>query len=131
MKDVVILGMLSQMKEGEWWIEDPTGAIPIKLDGAVFHKGIFTESALVLAEGTFCDGTLSVTAFGFPPSEPAAKTRQYFGTQNFFGGNRVTNVGSSERLQGIGQTCLKARKFQSPNNIGQFSFIFETQVQNL
>jgi len=109
MKDVVILGMLSQMKEGEWWIEDPTGAIPIKLDDAVFHKGIFTESALVLAEGTFCDGTLNVTAFGFPPSEPAAKTRQYFGTQNFFGGNRVTNVGSSERLQAL--------EIQSENSI--------------
>lgn len=70
MKDVVILGMLAQLKEGEWWIEDPTGAIPIKLTDAVFHKGIFTESALVLAEGTFSDGVLIVTAFGFPPSEP-------------------------------------------------------------
>ena len=25
MKDCVILGMLTQMKEGEWWLEDPTG----------------------------------------------------------------------------------------------------------
>ena len=69
MKDVVILGMLCQMKEGEWWVEDPTGCIPIKLDEATFHKGIFTESSLVLAEGTFSDGVLSVTAFGFPPAE--------------------------------------------------------------
>ena len=31
----------------------------------------------------------------------SGKTRQYFGTQNFFGGDRVTNVGSSERLQSL------------------------------
>ena len=83
---------------------------------AEFHKGIFTESSLVLAEGTFQDGVLQVTAFGFPPTEPwvcysgkpfftyfasSGKTRQYFGTQNFFGGDRVTNVGSSERLQSL------------------------------
>ena len=27
MKDCVILGMLTQMKEGEWWLEDPTGKL--------------------------------------------------------------------------------------------------------
>lgn len=31
----------------------------------------------------------------------SGKTRQYFGTNNFFGGDRVTNVGSSERLQSL------------------------------
>ena len=56
------------------------------------------ESSLVLAEGEFDDGVLNVTAFGFPPTEPASKTRDYYGTTNFFGGRRATNVGSSERL---------------------------------
>jgi len=98
MKDCVILGMLTQMKEGEWWLEDPTGAIKLNLENASFHKGIFVESSLVLAEGEFDDGILNVTAFGFPPTEPASKTRDYYGTTNFFGGRRATNVGSSERL---------------------------------
>ena len=40
MKDIVILGMLNQMKEGEWWIEDPSGAILIDMKNATFHKGI-------------------------------------------------------------------------------------------
>jgi hypothetical protein len=31
MKDIVVLGMLNQMKEGEWWIEDPSGAIIIDM----------------------------------------------------------------------------------------------------
>jgi DNA polymerase epsilon subunit 2 len=31
MKDIVVLGMLNQMKEGEWWIEDPYGAIIIDM----------------------------------------------------------------------------------------------------
>ena len=39
MKDIVILGMLNQMKEGEWWIEDPSGAILIDMKNATFHKG--------------------------------------------------------------------------------------------
>ena len=51
MKDCVILGMLTQMKEGEWWLEDPTGAIKLNISDASFHKGIFVESSLVLAEG--------------------------------------------------------------------------------
>ena len=70
----------------------------MNLENASFHKGIFVESSLVLAEGEFDDGILNVTAFGFPPTEPASKTRDYYGTTNFFGGRRATNVGSSERL---------------------------------
>ena len=38
-----------------------------------------------------------------------SKTRQYFGTTNFFGGPRVTNVGCSERLQAL--------EIQSENSI--------------
>ena len=114
MKDCVILGMLTQMKEGEWWLEDPTGAIKLNIQEASFHKGIFVESSLVLAEGdnslycsimyneyllgTFDDGILNVSALGFPPTETSKKTREYFGNINFFGGKRTTNVGSSERL---------------------------------
>ena len=75
-----------------------SGAIKLNLENASFHKGIFVESSLVLAEGEFDDGILNVTAFGFPPTEPASKTRDYYGTTNFFGGRRATNVGSSERL---------------------------------
>jgi len=98
MTECVILGMLTQMKEGEWWIEDPTGALKLNLAEASFHKGIFVESSFVLVQGTFEDGILNVTAFGFPPTEPASKTRAHFGQVNFFGGKRTTNVGSSERL---------------------------------
>lgn len=38
MTECVILGMLTQMKEGEWWIEDPTGALKLNLENASFHK---------------------------------------------------------------------------------------------
>lgn len=61
-------------------------------------QGIFVESSFILAQGTFEDGILNVQAFGFPPTEPASKTRAHFGNVNFFGGKRTTNVASSERL---------------------------------
>ena len=41
---------------------------------------------------------MNVQAFGFPPTEPASKSRAHYGNVNFFGGKRTTNVASSERL---------------------------------
>ena len=94
-----------------------SGAIKLNLENASFHKGIFVESSLVLAEGEFDDGILNVTAFGFPPTEPASKTRDYYGTTNFFGGRRATNVGSSERLSPNEEDQLISEYEIDPNSV--------------
>jgi len=113
MKDIVVLGMLNQMKEGEWWIEDPSGAIIIDMKDATFHKGLFTESSMILVEGTYDNGVIYATAFGFPPPESAAVSRSYHSTTNFFGGERGTNIGSSERMQVLERDCENSVCFLS------------------
>lgn len=96
--EVVILGLLSKFKEGKFYLEDPTGAIPIDLSEAKYHNGLYTEGAFMLAEGTYNDGILKINGLGFPPIEPSASSRAYFGTQNYFGGPSTTLLKFSKRL---------------------------------
>ncbi|KAL4238277.1 DNA polymerase epsilon subunit 2 [Mactra antiquata] len=108
--EVIVLGMLTQLKEGKWYLEDPTGVVQIDLSKAVsFIKScplspcLFTENCFVLAEGWYEDELFHVNAFGFPPPEPARTTRSVFGNLNFFGGQSATSVKSSSKLQQIEQ----------------------------
>lgn len=96
--EVVMLGLLSKFKEGKFYLEDPTGAVPIDLSESNFHSGLYTEGALLLAEGNYNDGVLKVNGLGFPPLEAAASSRAYFGTQNYWGGSSPTLLKFSKRL---------------------------------
>jgi len=96
--EVVMLGLLSKFKEGKFYLEDPTGAIPIDLNEAKFHSGLYTEGGFMLAEGSYNDGVLKVNGLGFPPLEPATSSRAYFGTQNYWGGPSQTLLKFSKRL---------------------------------
>lgn len=96
--EVVMLGLLSKFKEGKFYLEDPSGAIPIDLSEADFHSGLFTEGSFVLAEGTFNDGILKVVGLGFPPPEISHSSRAYFGTINYWGGSSATLLKYSKRL---------------------------------
>ncbi|XP_014671894.1 PREDICTED: DNA polymerase epsilon subunit 2-like [Priapulus caudatus] len=97
--EVIVLGMLTQVKEGKLYLEDPTGAVQLDLSTTSFHQGLFTENSFVLAEGWYEDSIFHVNALGFPPAEPARTTRAYFGDVNFFGGPSKTSVKASARLK--------------------------------
>ncbi|CAH1262221.1 POLE2 [Branchiostoma lanceolatum] len=78
--EIIVLGMVTQLKPGSYYLEDPTGAVKMDLrwyEDQVFH----------------------VTAFGFPPPEPAKTTRAYFGNINFFGGPSATCAKASTKLR--------------------------------
>lgn len=57
-KEAVILGLLTQLKEGKFYIEDPTGCVELNLTGTRFHSGFFCEGSFVLAEGSYSNGIL-------------------------------------------------------------------------
>nr|XP_020860447.1 DNA polymerase epsilon subunit 2 isoform X2 [Phascolarctos cinereus] len=97
--EVIVLGMIIQMKEGKYFLEDPTGTVQLNLSKAQFHSGLYTESCFVLAEGWFEDQVFHVNAFGFPPIEPSSTTRAYYGNVNFFGGPTSTSVKASAKLK--------------------------------
>ncbi|XP_071499868.1 DNA polymerase epsilon subunit 2-like [Diadema antillarum] len=101
--ELIVLGMLTQLKEGKFYLEDPTGAVQLDLSKAQFHTGLFTENCFVLAEGCYEDEVFHVNGLGFPPAEPADITRSYFGNINFFGGTSETCAKSSTKLQVLEQ----------------------------
>ncbi|CAI8057810.1 DNA polymerase epsilon subunit 2 [Geodia barretti] len=98
---VIVLGILTRIKEGKVHLEDPTGCVELDLANTVFHTGLFVESSLVLAEGVFEEKVFHVSAVGFPPPEPPSVTRNYFGNVNFFGGPSTVCAKSSEKLQAM------------------------------
>lgn len=76
--NVIVLGMLTQLKEGQFFLEDPTGAVRLNLSRASYKGGLFTENNIVLAEGYYEERVFYVTAIGFPPPEPAELTLSQF-----------------------------------------------------
>uniref|UniRef100_A0A2K6GSJ1 DNA polymerase II subunit 2 n=1 Tax=Propithecus coquereli TaxID=379532 RepID=A0A2K6GSJ1_PROCO len=82
--DVIILGMITQLKEGKFFLEDPTGTV--QLDLSKFHSGLYTEACFVLAEGK------SVYFF-------LSSLLAYYGNTNFFGGPSNTSVKISAKLK--------------------------------
>ncbi|XP_068681901.1 DNA polymerase epsilon subunit 2-like [Montipora foliosa] len=98
---LIVLGMITQIKEGKYFLEDPTGVVELDLKQGTFHTGLYTENCFVLAEGTYEDGVFHVNALGFPPAEPGQVTRAHFGNINFFGGPSSTSLKASAKLKAI------------------------------
>jgi len=123
--DVIVLGMLTQLKYGCYYLEDPSGVVKLDMTETKFHTGLYTENCFVLAEGWYDDEVFHVLALGFPPAESNAITRKYFGNTNFFGGPSETTLKVNEKM-------LKA---ESSNTEAMFVFLSdvwldEVEVQN-
>uniref|UniRef100_A0A183ANR6 DNA polymerase II subunit 2 n=1 Tax=Echinostoma caproni TaxID=27848 RepID=A0A183ANR6_9TREM len=86
---VIVLGMLCQLREGDWHLEDPTGIIRLSLAETVFHEGLFPEGCIVLVEGMYEDKLLRVTGMGLPPCELSDASRRVFSVSNPFGGGPI------------------------------------------
>lgn len=101
LKEIVVLGLLSQLTENKFHIEDPTGSVPIDLSHVQYHSGFFCEGCFVLVEGSYADGILKATGMGFPPVEPASSSRAYFSSLNTWGGRSKSLLKNSPRLMEI------------------------------
>ncbi|XP_064467493.1 DNA polymerase epsilon subunit 2-like [Ornithodoros turicata] len=98
-KKVVVLGMITQLTEGKYHLEDTSGSVEIDLSKASFTGGLFTENCFVLAEGQYDDGVFHVQTIGLPPAESGMSTQKYFGSINFFGGTRDRSARLSAELR--------------------------------
>ncbi|XP_043930216.1 DNA polymerase epsilon subunit 2 [Protopterus annectens] len=119
--EVIVLGMITQMKEGKFYLEDPTGSVQLDLSKAQFHSGLYTESCFVLAEGYYEDNIFHVNAFGFPPTEPSSTTRAYYGDINFFGGPSPISVKAS----------LKLKQLEEENEDAMFVFVSDVWLDHM
>lgn len=67
---VLLLGILIQIEEGQFYLEDQSGQVPIAFQESVAIDGFFvTEHCILLVEGVFQDGVLFVDRLGHPLQE--------------------------------------------------------------
>eukprot|EP00041_Stephanoeca_diplocostata_P020566 m.463027 g.463027 ORF g.463027 m.463027 type:complete len:579 (+) comp21608_c0_seq2:323-2059(+) len=83
---LIVMGMLSQIDEGKYCLEDLDGRVRLALTDVAFGHGLFHENAIVIAEGTYEDDVFYAKTIAFPPPEPRSQSMLAFGSLNFFGG---------------------------------------------
>ncbi|KAL7635547.1 UNVERIFIED_CONTAM: hypothetical protein RMT77_014616 [Armadillidium vulgare] len=102
--NVIVLGHLTQLVEGEYHLEDDTGEVKASLSQAKFHTGLFTQNCFVLVEGWFEDGILHANTIGLPPAEDPTTTRALVGNVNYFGGPGTTCAKYNHHLEELEQS---------------------------
>lgn len=76
----VLLGVLTQPKDGQWCIEDLTAVLPLDLREARSYSP-YTEGAVVLLIGDLVSaGLFRVTQLAFPPAEERNATLNAIGS---------------------------------------------------
>ncbi|XP_011550188.3 DNA polymerase epsilon subunit 2 [Plutella xylostella] len=119
--EVIVLGLLTQLTEGKFYLEDPTGSVLLDMSQTRYHSGLFTESSFVLAEGYFDDKVLHVMGLVLPPSENRAASLPYFGNINTFGGKSRSLLKNSQNLL----------KIEQQNEDGMIIFLSDVWFDNL
>ncbi|GLJ38887.1 hypothetical protein SUGI_0792820 [Cryptomeria japonica] len=87
-----IMGVISQLEDGHFFLEDLTGAIPIDLSQAISLKiGYFVENTIIVAEGELQpNGVFQIHTCGFPPLENRNVSLSVTAGLDFFGGGALT-----------------------------------------
>lgn len=119
--EVIVLGLLTQLTEGKFYLEDPTGSVILDMSETRYHSGLFTECGFVLAEGYYDDKTLHVMGLVLPPSESRVTSLPYFGSLNTFGGKSKSLLKNSRSLL----------KIEKDNQDGIIIFLSDVWLDNL
>ncbi|XP_051136673.1 DNA polymerase epsilon subunit B [Andrographis paniculata] len=86
-----VMGLISQLEDGHFYLEDLTAAVEADLTNARITTGFFVENTVVLAEGEMLlNGIFQVKTCGFPPLEDREKSVSMFAGVDFFGGGSLT-----------------------------------------
>lgn len=119
--DVIVLGLLTQLTEGKYYLEDPTGSVLLDISSARYNSGLFTENSFVLIEGYYDDKVLHVAGLVLPPAESRATSLPYFGNINTFGGKSKTLLKNSKSLL----------KIETENKDGMMIFLSDCWFDNV
>lgn len=119
--DVIVLGLLIQLTEGKYYLEDPTGSVVLDMSQTRYHSGLFTEYSFVLVEGYYDDKVLNVMGLVLPPPESRASSLPFFGNLNTFGGNSKTLLKNSKSLL----------KIEQENKEGMIIFLSDVWIDTL
>ncbi|KAI5445209.1 hypothetical protein KIW84_013456 [Lathyrus oleraceus] len=87
-----VMGVISQLEDGHFYLEDLTASVKISLSDAKITTGFFLENTIVVAEGEMvsAEGIFQIYSCGFPPLEDRDKSLQVLAGHDFFGGGTFT-----------------------------------------
>ncbi|XP_075661101.1 DNA polymerase epsilon subunit B isoform X1 [Castanea sativa] len=86
-----VMGVISQLEDGHYYLEDLTASVEINLSNAKITTGFFSENTIVVAEGEMLlEGIFQVITCGFPPLEDRDKSLKSLAGHDFFGGGILT-----------------------------------------
>ncbi|XP_030937203.1 DNA polymerase epsilon subunit B [Quercus lobata] len=86
-----VMGVISQLEDGHYFLEDLTASVEISLSNAKITTGFFSENTIVVAEGEMLlEGIFQVITCGFPPLEDRDKSLKSRAGHDFFGGGILT-----------------------------------------
>lgn len=92
-EEQLVLGMLTQLVEGSWYLEDLRGHIKLDLSEVDTTAGLYTENCFVIAQGRYIETesrkpVFKVSVMGMPPREQREDSLSIVGkSSNLFGGN--------------------------------------------
>ncbi|KAI5673983.1 hypothetical protein M9H77_14347 [Catharanthus roseus] len=86
-----IMGLISQLEDGHFYLEDLNAAVEIDFSDAKITTGFFVENSVVVAEGEMLpNGVFKAETCGFPPLEDREKSVTFCAGLDFFGGGTFT-----------------------------------------
>eukprot|EP00258_Populus_trichocarpa_P021962 XP_024437981.1 DNA polymerase epsilon subunit B [Populus trichocarpa] len=86
-----VMGVISQLEDGHFYLEDLTASVEIDLSKAKVTTGFLSENTIVVAEGEMLvNGIYQVITCGFPPLEERDKSLKSLAQHDFFGGGTLT-----------------------------------------
>lgn len=85
------MGVISQLEDGHFYLEDLTASVEIDLSKAKVTTGFLSENTIVVAEGEMLvNGIYQVITCGFPPLEERDKSLKSLAQHDFFGCGTLT-----------------------------------------
>jgi len=95
-----LLGMIVQVEEGKYYLEDHTAQVPLNFSQAsLLTDGFVSENSIVLVEGEAIDGVLHVHNMGSPIVENRSDAIKAIGLQNTDIFNSIGSLSELEKLR--------------------------------
>lgn len=96
---VCVMGLITQLMEDQYYLEDIGGTVKIDLSNTDFQDSFIMEGCIIIANGIYKDNVLHVENINLPPIESSENLRSDFGDTNTFGGPHNISLKMSEKLQ--------------------------------
>jgi len=123
-----ILGLISEVKEGEVYLEDTQGHVKVELpnESVTQEAGFYTYNSFVLAEGEMIDGVFKVNLLAFPPYEGREQALNVHPNLDFVPQNKKQILIEAEQQQDCSFVFLSNVHLDEPRVTQALERLFST-----